>query len=177
MIGFLKKLFSVRPVMDDEVMSVLSETRLFDNLSLADLERLSEVIEMREYEAGEVLFQQGDHGDGMYIIANGTVEIRLGEKKIALLHEREFFGEIALIDESGRRTATVMAHNACRCLFLSREHFEQLMVSHVTAAKILYQLCRVLSKRLARTSRAAAKQMEPEPAPATAVDPPPPVAS
>jgi CRP-like cAMP-binding protein len=158
MIGVFKRLLSVRPAVDDHLLTVLGETRLFENLSLADIEELAERIETRTYSDGASIFRIGDPGDGLYIIDRGGVEVFLeieqGEHRLALLHDREYFGEMALIDEAGRRTASARARGETICLFLSRDDFENLLASsHVTAARILYQLCRVLSRRLGRTSR------------------------
>ena len=74
-----------------------------------------------------------------------------GTKKLSAKMHRE----LEWIAEDGRRTATVGAKKPTKCLHLAKSSFEELLASsHVTAAKILYQLCRVLSRRLARTSRA-----------------------
>lgn len=173
MIGVFKRLLSVRPAVDDHLLTVLGETRLFENLSLADLEELAERIETRTCAAGEVIFRAGAAGDGLYIIDRGGIEVFLetdqGERRLASLHDREYFGEMALIDESGRRTASARARSETVLLFLSRDDFENLLASsHVTAARILYQLCRVLSRRLAQTSSRLAA-----PAPAAGSPPTP----
>jgi len=161
MFKIIKNIFSVRPEMDDHVISVLGETRLFENLSLLDIEKIAEKIEIREYNRGEIIFSEGDRGDGLYIIDKGLVEVlvksEIGLKRIALIRDREHFGEMALIDEAGLRTASVKAMKDTTVLYLSRDEFEDLLASsHITAAKILYHLSRTLSRRLARTSRIAA---------------------
>jgi CRP-like cAMP-binding protein len=161
MLAALKRLFSVRPAIDDHVLTVLAETKLFENLTLLDLERLAARTEARRYAAGEIIFRAGDPGDGLYIVDEGSVEVFLdaeqSPRKLAVLHDREYFGEMALIDDLGRRTASVRARTETRCLLLSRAAFEQLLASsHATAARILFHLCRVLSRRLAKTSHTAA---------------------
>ena len=166
MFGLLKRLLSVRPAVDDRLLTILGETRLFENLSLADIEELAERVETRNYLPGEIIFQRGAPGDGLYIVDRGSVEIFLEEsaaRPLAILRDREYFGEMALIDESGTRTASARARGEATCLFLSRDDFENLLSSsHVVAARMLYQLCRVLSRRLGRTSRLAAGIAEPE---------------
>lgn len=159
--GALGRLFSVRPAVDDHVLRVIGETRLFENLSLVDIERLSEQMEAKKFASGEIVFRQGDDADGLYIIDVGTVEVLISsgasEKRLAKFFDRDFFGEMALIDDFGRRTATVRAIGEVECLHLSKENFDRLLASsHATAAKILYHLCRVLARRLGKTSRQAA---------------------
>jgi CRP/FNR family transcriptional regulator, cyclic AMP receptor protein len=189
MLAVLRRLFSVRPAVDDHVLSVLAETKLFENLTLLDLERLAGETEAKTFPAESVIFRAGDPGDGLYVVDEGSVEIFLdteqGPQSLAVLYDREYFGEMALIDDLGHRTASVRARVETRCLHVSRAGFERILASsHATASRILFHLCRVLSRRLAKTSRAAAGivHVEPEkPAEATpiaaAAPPPPPPAS
>lgn len=157
--SIFRRIFSVKPGHDDHIMTVIGETRIFENLSLADIEKLADQVTVLSYEEGERIFLEGDPGDSLYIIDAGSVEVSVSDngqrRSLAFLHDRDYFGEMALIAEDGRRTASVHATKATQCLQLTRGSFEELLASsHVTAARILYQLCRVLSRRLARTSRA-----------------------
>ncbi len=72
---------------------------------------------------GEVVFREGDHGNTMYIIQAGTVEIsqiRNGKRTVlALLEKGDFFGEMALIDRH-LRSATATAITQCRLLPFTR---------------------------------------------------------
>jgi len=75
------------------------------------------------YRKGEVIFNQGESGDTMYIIQSGAVEIshRQGDKKnvLALLERGDFFGEMALIDKHPR-TAAATAISRSRLIPLTR---------------------------------------------------------
>ncbi|KUJ79900.1 Crp/Fnr family transcriptional regulator [Ruegeria profundi] len=69
---------------------------------------------------GDVLFEQGDEGDALYAILEGTLEVSFlamsGRKlSLTLMRPGEVFGEIALFD-SGPRTATVVAAEPSRVL-------------------------------------------------------------
>lgn len=155
--SIFRRVLSVRPAVDDRVMSVIGQTRLFENLSLSDIERLAEQVTVRTFNPGDLMFREGDEGDGLYVIDEGSVEIFIApegnRKSLAVLFDRDYFGEMALIDDGGRRTASAEARSQTHCLYLGKAAFDDLLASsHVTAAKILFQLCRVLSRRLARTS-------------------------
>jgi CRP/FNR family transcriptional regulator, cyclic AMP receptor protein len=63
---------------------------------------------LREYRAGEVIFREGDPATELFIVKNGTVEIRLGNRLLGTLPELSIFGEMALIDP-GPRSATAVA--------------------------------------------------------------------
>ena len=56
----------------------------------------------RDYASGCVLFREGEPGDFMYVIQSGTVEIRRGERVLAILPPGEFLGEMALINARPR---------------------------------------------------------------------------
>lgn len=60
------------------------------------------------YPAGEIIFKEGDSGDGAYIIEEGCVEVRVSSTQHSRISKGELFGEIALIDQQSR-TATVRA--------------------------------------------------------------------
>ena len=68
------------------------------------------------YRKGEVIFNQGDPGDTMFIIQSGAVEISRSQNSqksvLALLEKGDFFGEMALIDKHPRAaTATAISHS------------------------------------------------------------------
>ncbi|MEW2917212.1 Crp/Fnr family transcriptional regulator [Ruegeria sp. ANG10] len=71
-------------------------------------------------ERGDVLFEQGDEGDALFAILEGTLEVSFlamsGRKlSLTLMRPGEVFGEIALFD-SGPRTATIAAAESSRIL-------------------------------------------------------------
>jgi len=63
---------------------------------------------VRDYNAGDVIFREGDPATELFIVKSGTVEIRLGNKLLGTLPELSIFGEMALIDP-GPRSATAVA--------------------------------------------------------------------
>ena len=77
-------------------------------------------------------FRQGDAGGRFYILARGTVEVLIqkeGEPRptqVAVLHDGDFFGEVALISQA-TRNATVRTLNDCRLLSLHRTPFIALL--------------------------------------------------
>ena len=55
---------------------------------------------LRELKAGDVIFNQGDAGQELFIIKSGKVEIRIGNRVLDTLSEGNIFGEMALIELS-----------------------------------------------------------------------------
>ncbi len=76
---------------------------------------------IREYSDGERIFDEGDSGRDLYIIQEGSVEIRkktaLGEVPLALFSRGDFFGELALV-HSIPRSAAAVAVGACKLIIL-----------------------------------------------------------
>lgn len=121
------------------------------------LERLVSVSRVEEYSSGEVIFQEGDPGEALYIVMAGTVRISkfipgAGEEAMAFLERGEYFGEMALIDDHPR-SATAIAHTDCRLLSIGKSDFWELLGSdRDLASQVLWDFCRVLSRRLRETS-------------------------
>jgi CRP/FNR family transcriptional regulator, cyclic AMP receptor protein len=67
---------------------------------------------VRSFKAGEVIFRQGDPAEELYIVKDGKVDIRLGNRLLDTLPELSIFGEMALIDHSPRSATAVAATDA-----------------------------------------------------------------
>jgi len=120
------------------------------------------------FEEGAFVFREGERGDCMYIIEQGQVEILLeGEgkpRRLALLAEGDFFGEMAVLEELPR-TASARAVTACSLLRIDRPTFDQLIRHNPEiAVRMLRKLCHRL------------RTVQPHPLEAPAV-PAPPVAT
>jgi CRP/FNR family cyclic AMP-dependent transcriptional regulator len=118
----------------------------FTALSLPDAQELLKRTHSRHVPAGQILFQEGDAGDGLYGILTGrvafTVDSASGKGLILnVLGPGEFFGEIALLDGKGR-TATAAARDACHLLFIGRSEFMAFFAQRPEAmSRIIELLC------------------------------------
>ena len=101
---------------------------------------------------GHVFFREHDHGDTLYLIEEGSVEIfktRDGIRRdVGVLGEGDCFGEMALLSVTDR-SATVMAREPCVCLELSNRALLALYVHDVGQfALIVMNLGREVCRRL-----------------------------
>ena len=133
-------------------LEALRAISLFAGLSQAELAIVGNLLHARSYLADEVIFDEGEVGQALYLILDGEVMIcRQGQPDggyLARLGRGEFFGELGLLDDSVR-TAQVRATSDCRLAVLFREDFAGLMDSHLRIAhKIGRQLLRHLGNRL-----------------------------
>jgi CRP/FNR family transcriptional regulator, cyclic AMP receptor protein len=100
--------------------------------------------DIRQFEAGAVIFREGEPGDLFYCLVEGEVEVRQGEKLLALLGPGELLGELALIDD-GPRSASALAHTACALAPVDEQQF-LFMVQHTPYFAL--DVMRVLVERL-----------------------------
>lgn len=80
----------------------------------------------REYKAGEIIVQQGDAGNCMFVIQKGEVEALAEadgrELRLRTMGPNEFFGEMALFEKEVR-TATIRAIQPTRILTIDKKNF------------------------------------------------------
>lgn len=134
-------------------LAVLRGVPLFGGLGNGDLRRIMKLLHVRQFEAGEVVFREGQTGAGMYIIQEGEVEIvtRLAdgtEKSLVTLTENRFFGELALL-EAAPRSATAVVRRKTTLLGIFQPDLEALMERDGRlGARVVWNLARVVSGRL-----------------------------
>jgi CRP/FNR family transcriptional regulator, cyclic AMP receptor protein len=143
---------------------ILAETPLFANLLPAELGMLADLFTERTLVAGAAVFQEGDIGDSVFVIAAGEVSVLRRnaagrETEIARLGAPQFFGEMSLIDKE-YRSATVRATQPTRLLVLSNENL-------YTFAKhfrngftwVAVNIARTLSSRLRQADQLLAERL------------------
>lgn len=134
-------------------MPVLSTSPLFEMLSNQELEYVAELSRPRRFSAGQVIFEEGELGDSLYVIGAGEVEVvrrdASGELKvIAVLTPPQFFGEMSLIDKE-YRSATVRARTDAELLHLTAENLTAFRKQHRDGFTfVVINIARVLSARL-----------------------------
>lgn len=106
---------------------------------------------------GDVLFQEGEPGDRMYIIVDGKVKLGQAsgdgrESLLSVLGPGEMFGELSLFDP-GMRTSTATALTDATVLGLSNEQLKPWLDGRPEVATALLQ---ALARRLRRTNEAMA---------------------
>ncbi len=108
------------------MLEILKQIPFFAELSEDDLKAISEMVQMQYFGPDQVVFEQGDYGEEMYVIKRGKVQVLRDDKMIAELAEPSFFGEMALVSEEPRN-ATVKAMEETETLMLKKEDFRELI--------------------------------------------------
>ncbi|MDP2272632.1 MAG: cyclic nucleotide-binding domain-containing protein [Archangium sp.] len=127
---------------------------LFSSLSAAEfLAVLNGAMEARAFSAGETIVTEGEPGDAMYAIAQGSVVVLRQAQQVATMQEGDFFGEMALLS-GAPRLATVMAQTDVVTLAFPRDAMGGLIAKHPGVKTALEQFYR--ERLLANLMRANA---------------------
>jgi len=143
-------------------LGTLRQLSLFATLSPLELRVVDGLLQERRYLKGEIIFDEGEEGQAVYLVIAGRVLIcRQGEPEAGRITELDsgvVFGELALLDDSPR-AAQARAAEDCVLAALSRGDFESLLDTHaVIASKISLQLARQLGRQLRERSSAAERR-------------------
>jgi CRP-like cAMP-binding protein len=128
----------------------LRKTPLFSDLDSSSLEALIHKCELVELERTATLFRQGDPGDTLYVVVEGSVGVfSEGPPRSILsqLGEGSFFGEIGLVTEQPR-SATIEALEPTQLIAIGRNVISDLVSAH---PELLAVLLRFLRERLIDT--------------------------
>lgn len=95
-----------------DVIGTLKGVELFHGMDERQLAAVSAIVEACTYTAGDVVFEQGQDGDALYIVHSGQVEVRVQNADVVdsavYLGAGQAVGEMALIDQA-TRSATIIA--------------------------------------------------------------------
>lgn len=141
---FFKKITMLNSFSDNEV-------RLF-----------TKFLHRREFMTNEVIFKQGDSGYGFYFIFTGAVNIfanyqpqseDIGDLVIRL-EKRQYFGEMGLLEEFNRRSATIVAAENTVLLGIFKPDLERMLELYpVLGAKFLRETALIMANRMGQLTR------------------------
>lgn len=138
----------------NEIISFLKQTHLFAEVTDNGLKKVSTFVKENSYKKGQIVFNEGEKGDTLHIIVKGRVKITKYTKNgkiriLAILNEKDSFGEMALLTEDAR-TATVEAIDNVTTLTITKEEFMDILQ---TEPSISLQIIKTLCHRLAKADR------------------------
>jgi CRP/FNR family cyclic AMP-dependent transcriptional regulator len=116
----------------------LSQVPLFKRLEPHELEKLAEEVDQVDYKAGDIIFNERDRGDALYVVETGSVRIWVWDEDVqevtlAELKPGEFFGELAVLDR-GERSTSATAIVDTHLHRLSSDDFQQFLMEHPDCA-------------------------------------------
>lgn len=135
-----------------EKVLLLKSLSIFSETPETILAELAPLMQEEEVEQGALIFEEGEPGDCMYIIFTGEIKIHKGKTTLAILEEKEVFGELSLLDAE-TRSATATAKTDCFLFKIDQEPFYELIESRPEVAmgfiKILCKRLRTLNDKTA----------------------------
>ncbi len=135
-------------------MADLESTVTLGQFFALEFQDLQKTAELRSYAVGEVIFSQGERGDGFFYVENGEVEIsaNVGDddrRVFARVGPGQIFGEMAVLDD-GPRSATATAGVDSKAYFIGREELFQILK---TNPETMFRLLRYFSQRIRKTNQ------------------------
>src|SRR5438552_517614 len=114
-------------------MVFLKASKLFSGMDAEELPALERAARLQTYQAGRNIFQEGDPGDGLYVIVEGKVQITflVGQDQrrvLSRLGPGDFFGEMAVLDNHPR-SATAAAETDTQVYFIRRDDLQHVLAS------------------------------------------------
>jgi CRP/FNR family transcriptional regulator len=143
----------------EDTIALLSRVPVFSTLSREDLVHVAQVTMPRQFEAGAVVFREGDEGSTCYIVRTGrarAIREHPDGRSITLAHfdPGDIFGEMAMLDGE-RRSATVEATEDTEAIAILSADMHRLLREH---PDISVKLIAALGQRLRSTNERLARQ-------------------
>ena len=127
-----------------ERVFLLKSLPLFNETPETILAEMAHLMQEVEIPQGTGIVKEGEPGNCMYIIHRGEVRIHKGQQILALLKEKDFFGELSLLDTE-TRSASATAEIDCVLFHIDQDPFYDLIESRPEVVK---GVIRILCKRL-----------------------------
>lgn len=142
-----------------EVVELLARVPVFATLGEEDVQRIAQLAVPREFDAGQVVFREGDSSDTCYVVRRGRVRAVRDHRDgrtitLANFGPGDIFGELALFEDE-RRSATIEALAATSAIAVLGPDMRRLMARH---PDITMKLVIALGRRLRETNERLTRQ-------------------
>ena len=97
----------------DAATEVLAQVPMLSGLKRRELKRLVSRMHDRTFPAGSQVMVEGQGGLGFFIVIEGVADVTVGDAVVNSLGAGDWFGEMALLSDSGKRTATSRRRPTC----------------------------------------------------------------
>jgi CRP/FNR family cyclic AMP-dependent transcriptional regulator len=134
-------------------MKLLGKVSIFSRLDPTDIEELSQLTVIKNWEADTAVLFQGEPSDSLHLLLKGSVKVtetsKEGQPKIlGILEEGEIFGELAMLDGQPR-SATVTTCEPSETASISHQDFRKFAA---TRPEVLWKVLAALCDRVRKTS-------------------------
>jgi small-conductance mechanosensitive channel/CRP-like cAMP-binding protein len=132
---------------EGEIMRELRKIDFLRDLDDNELRVIVPTVRSHQFGAGEILMRDGEHGESLFIIRHGTVEVLVPgadgtDRRVNTLQSPTFIGEISLMT-GAPRNATIRALDDVEVLEMNREGFTRLFKERPDAARAMSEVIAV----------------------------------
>jgi CRP/FNR family transcriptional regulator, cyclic AMP receptor protein len=125
-------------------VDTLKNVPLFADLDNHELDQIASSMRERRFSAGDTVTQEGAGGVGFFVVQEGQADVSVGGESRGVVGPGDYFGEIALINESPR-TATLTARTDMVCYGMTPWDFRPLVESN---SAIAWKLLTAMAEKL-----------------------------
>jgi len=125
-------------------VEMLKRVPLFAGLDDKELQEIASSMRERRFKAGDTVVQEGAGGVGFFVVQEGEAEVNVGGEVRRAVGPGDYFGEIALINESPR-TATLTARTDMLCYGMTPWDFRPLVESN---SNIAWKLLTAMAEKM-----------------------------
>ena len=122
----------------------LKETELLNGVPDDMIEGISAAFQEVRAKPGETIFKEGEVGDGVYLVVEGSLTLENNQVKVLQLESGEWVGELALIDDAPR-SASAIAKTDTLLLKWTREDFMEALKGN---PEVVHGILKTLSRKL-----------------------------
>jgi CRP-like cAMP-binding protein len=131
------------------MLEKLQKIPMCKGLTTAEAKELAAIAVEASATQGSKLFDDGEAGDSIIVVLEGQIEVTKAGQSLAQVGEGSVLGEMSLLTEGGKRTATAMALADAKLLKIDAAKFQALLqANNLAALKVVANLAQVMSKRL-----------------------------
>lgn len=129
-----------------EIKNIIKENPFFNNLNDRSINQIIKVARFKDLNKGDFIFHRDEPGKVLFIVIDGMVKIHYGmdrtrQKTLALLTQGEFFGEMAILTDSGR-SADAEAVEESKVLLIRKNDFLKLLEKNNSfCIELLIEMC------------------------------------
>ena len=165
-IPILKYLWDASPLTfgsKDNYHSFFKKISILNSFTDNEIRIFAQFLHRREFMPNEVIFSQGDSGYGFYFVYEGSVDIfsnylntnnEVQSEFVIRLEKRQYFGEMGLLEDFNRRSATVISHENTVLLGIFKPDLEKMLEYHpVLGAKFLRETALIMANRMGQLTR------------------------
>ncbi len=164
-IPLLKYMWDASPIsfmMKESYHDFFKKISVLSSFSDNEIRLFTKFLHRREFMPNEVIFKQGDSGYGFYFIFSGSVNIFANHNPLVedqgefviKLDKRQYFGEMGLLEEYNRRSATIVAAENTVLLGIFKPDLDRMLeIYPVLGAKFLRETALIMANRMGQLTR------------------------